>query len=260
MNYNTLLIEKQDNIGWIQFYRPQKLNALTREMLAEINATFEEFRNDKKIKIVIVTGSGEKSFIAGADIHQLMNYSQEDAILISKEANNQVFHTIENFPKPVIAAINGYALGGGLELALSCHLRIASNNATMGFPETSLGIIPGYGGTQRLPQLIGKAKAFELILSAKMISAKEALKIGLINKIVPQKKLLLETAKIGAEIVKNSPLAIKKSIACINAYYSKTENGYDKESISFASCFQSEDFKEGIQAFLKKKKANFKGE
>jgi len=259
MNYNTLIVEVQNDIGWIQFYRPEKLNALTREMLAEIHAAFEEFRNDNQIKIIILTGSGEKSFIAGADIHQLMNYSYEDAILISKEANNQVFHTIENFPKPVIAAINGYALGGGLELALSCHLRIASENATLGFPETSLGLIPGYGGTQRLPQLVGKTKAFELILSAKMILAKEALEIGLINRIVPKEKLLLEAAKIGNEIAKNSPLAIKKAIESINAYYSETENGYDKESISFASCFQSEDFKEGIQAFLKKKKANFKG-
>ncbi len=251
--YTTLKITVQDAIAWVQCDRPEKHNSLNREMLTELNQLLKELRNDEEVSILVITGSGEKAFVAGADIYELANYDMEQAHVFSQEVQH-IFKTIETFPKPVIAAMNGYALGGGLELAMACHIRIASDNATMGLPETSLGIIPAFGGTQRLTNLVGKGKANELVLTAKMISAEQALKIGLINKIVPKKELLLETAKLSYEILKNSPIALSNAIQAINASQDRTKEGYKTESQLFADCFDTQEFQDRMADFFKRER------
>ncbi len=256
MTFNNLIIENSDFIQLITISREAKLNALNRETLKELNVAINNAISDKSIKGIIITGAGEKAFVAGADISEFSSFNSAEGKELAKEGHQNVFDLIENCPKPIIAAINGFALGGGLELAMACHIRMASANAKMGLPEVTLGLIPGYGGTQRLPHLIGKGKAMEMILSAKMIAADEALGNGLINKVLTDKTELMKAATdLMQSIIQKSPHAIKAAISAINA--AQKPNGFDKEIEEFSKCFGTEDFKEGVSAFLEKRKANF---
>ncbi|TQD40593.1 enoyl-CoA hydratase/isomerase family protein [Haloflavibacter putidus] len=257
MNYNNISISNQNGISYLIIDRPKKLNALNRETLAEIHQAFEDFKTDEATKIIILTGSGEKAFVAGADISEFANYSVSEGKDLSAKGHEEVFDKIANFHKPVIAAINGFALGGGLELAMAAHLRVASDNAKMGLPETSLGVIPGYGGTQRLPQLVGKGRAMEMIFTAKMIDAKQALQYGLVNHVTTQEELKDFTENLANKITKNSMVAVAQAIEAINANYKDGVNGFEKEIENFGKSFGTEDFKEGTQAFLNKKKPEF---
>lgn len=241
----------------ITINRPDKLNALNRETIQELSDAITAASNDDSVKTIIITGSGEKAFVAGADIAEFHQYSEEEAKDLSAKGQQLLFDLVEQTPKPVIAAVNGFALGGGLELAMSCHIRVASSNARMGLPEVSLGVIPGYGGTQRLAQLAGKGKAFELIFTAGMIKADEALACGLVNHVVEQEELLEKCLEIANKIAKNSSVAIASAIKAVNSGYTDGENGYITEIKEFAHCFTTGDFKEGTTAFLEKRKADF---
>ncbi|HBK82548.1 MAG TPA: enoyl-CoA hydratase [Flavobacterium sp.] len=252
-------IETQENIAIITISRPEKLNALNKAIILELHQVLKDLDQNKFVKTIIITGSGEKAFVAGADILEFANFSQQQGHQLATQGQDLVFNFIENLSTPVIAAINGFALGGGLELAMSCHFRVASENAKMGLPELTLGLIPGYGGTQRLPQLVGKGRAMEMILSASMIDAQTALQYGLVNHVVPQPDLLNFTKTIASKITKNSPVAIAKAIASINANYTDGINGFESEINNFGSCFITNDFKEGTTAFLEKRKPNFSG-
>ncbi len=260
MNIQNLQLKKQDQIAWIKIDRPTKLNALNNAVLTELHYVFSELREDSSIRVIVLTGSGEKAFVAGADISEFASFDSGEAKQLSQEGQNRVFTFIEQMNKPVIAAINGYALGGGLELALSCHIRIASENAKMGLPETSLGVIPGYGGTQRLAHIIGKGRAMEMIITAQMINASQALDYGLVTQVVTQEELLLTASKLSSKILNNSPFAIAQAITSVNAAYDERKNGFDVEINAFSNCFSSKDFKEGTQAFLEKRKADFTGD
>ena len=258
--YKNIHTEFKNHILYVTITREDKLNALNTHTLQELHQIFDEANQDSEIKVVIITGSGTKAFVAGADIVELVNLTQEDAVSLSKTGQNQVFDLIEKLSKPVIAAINGFALGGGLELAMACHIRVASQNAQMGLPEVSLGLIPGYGGTQRLPILVGKGKAIELICTGDMITAQEAQKIGLVNHVVVIDDLLKTCENIAYKIInQTAPFAIKQALLAINAAFDKHKNGFEQEMNSFGLCFTTEDCKEGIEAFLQKRKANFKG-
>lgn len=259
MNFDTILIYKTDGIATITINRPQKLNALNKATISELSEAFELLENDKKIRVIVLTGSGEKAFVAGADISEFANFSADEGENLARKGQEMLFDFIENLSTPVIAAINGFALGGGLELAMSCHFRIASDNAKMGLPEVSLGVIPGYGGTQRLPQLIGKGKAMELIMTAGMISAEEAKEVGLVNHVTSLDQLLDLTTKIAQKIMKNSPVAIAAAIKAVNANFDVEKNGFEVEIEAFGDCFGTNDFKEGTTAFLEKRKPNFLG-
>jgi len=254
-----LLLEKNAGIAVLTINRPQQLNALNKQTLSEISAAFESLREEDEVKVVILTGSGEKAFVAGADIKEFAHFSGEEGSELAKEGHMTVFNLIEEFPKPVIAAVNGFALGGGLELAMSAHVRIASDNARMGLPETSLGVIPGYGGTQRLPQLVGKGRALEMIFSAKMIDAATALSYGLVNQVVPQEELMQVAEAMAHLFMKNSIVAMGFAIEAVNAGLLEGSVGYDVEVQAFGDCFETEDFKEGTSAFLEKRKPNFPG-
>lgn len=254
-----LLLEKNAGIAVLTINRPQQLNALNAQTLSEINAAFESLREDDEVKVVILTGSGEKAFVAGADIKEFAHFSGEQGSELAKNGHMSVFNLIEEFPKPVIAAVNGFALGGGLELAMSAHVRIASDNARMGLPETSLGVIPGYGGTQRLPQLVGKGRALEMIFSAKMVDASTALSYGLVNQVVPQEELMQAAEAMAQSFMKNSIVAMGFAIEAVNAGLLEGSMGYDVEVQAFGDCFETEDFKEGTAAFLEKRKPNFPG-
>ena len=254
-----LLQEKKDGIAFLTINRPQQLNALNKQTLSEINESFEALREDNEVKVVVLTGSGEKAFVAGADIKEFAHFSGEEGSELAKNGHMSVFNLIEEFPKPVIAAVNGFALGGGLELAMSAHVRVASDNARMGLPETSLGVIPGYGGTQRLPQLIGKGRALEMIFSAKMIDAQTALNYGLVNRVVPQEELMPVAEEMARSFMKNSIVAMGFAIEAVNAGLLEGSMGYDVEVQAFGDCFETEDFKEGTAAFLEKRKPNFPG-
>ena len=254
-----LLQEKKDGIAFLTINRPQQLNALNKQTLSEINESFEALREDNEVKVVVLTGSGEKAFVAGADIKEFAHFSGEEGSELAKNGHMSVFNLIEEFPKPVIAAVNGFALGGGLELAMSAHVRVASDNARMGLPETSLGVIPGYGGTQRLPQLIGKGRALEMIFSAKMIDAQTALDYGLVNRVVPQEELMQVAEEMARSFMKNSIVAMGFAIEAVNAGLLEGSMGYDVEVQAFGDCFETEDFKEGTTAFLEKRIPNFPG-
>ncbi len=259
MNYENIYIEEKNNIATITINRPKKLNALNKRTIAELNVAFKELDEDKETKVIIVTGSGEKAFVAGADISEFAHFSVEEGRKLAAEGQKNLFDFVENLSTPVIAAINGFALGGGLELAMSSHFRIASDNAKMGLPEVSLGVIPGYGGTQRLPQLIGKGRAMEMIMTAGMIDANKALNYGLVNYVVSQEELLPLCLKIASRISNNSSVAIKYAINAVNAGFKYDVNGYASEIDAFGTCFGTEDFKEGTTAFLEKRKADFPG-
>ena len=259
MNYENILIETQNNVATVTVNRPTKLNALNVTTINELHEAFKTLDKNHNIQVIILIGSGEKAFVAGADIAEFAHFSVKEGMQLSTDGQENLFDFIENLKTPVIAAVNGFALGGGLELAMACHFRVASENAKMGLPEVSLGVIPGYGGTQRLPQLIGKGRAMEMILTAGMITAEEAHRMGLVNHVVPQTELLQFCYGIAQKIIKNSPYAITKAIRAVNANFKDGENGYKTEIKAFGKCFGTEDFKEGTTAFLEKRKAVFTG-
>ena len=259
MSYSNILVNNQDAINTITINRPKKLNALNKETISELHEALKTANNNANIKAIIITGSGEKAFVAGADISEFANYNVAQGSKLAAQGQRLLFDFIENLSTPVIAAVNGFALGGGLELAMSCHFRIASTNAKMGLPEVSLGVIPGYGGTQRLPQLVGKGRAMEMIMTAGMIDANQALSYGLINHIKAQEELLPFCEKVADKISRNSPVAISAAIRSINAGFVDGINGYQTEINEFGKCFGTEDFAEGTIAFLEKRKADFPG-
>lgn len=259
MNYENILIEQDNGLAIITINRPTKLNALNRVTITELHDTFKALDADKTIKVIIVAGSGEKAFVAGADIAEFANFSVEEGQKLAALGQELLFDLVQNLSTPVIAAVNGFALGGGLELAMAAHFRVASDNAKMGLPEVSLGVIPGYGGTQRLPQLVGKGRAMEMIMTAGMINAEEAKAYGLVNHVVPQAELLDFCKGIAVKIMKNSSVAIGRAIEAINANYEDGVNGYNVEVTAFGESFGTADFKEGTTAFLEKRKAEFPG-
>lgn len=256
--YTTLLTSLENNVLTITINRPEKLNALNKDVFTDLEKALNEIEKTAEIKSVIITGAGAKAFVAGADISEFNSLNKEQAMGMAKKVQN-IFLRIENFPKPIIAAVNGFALGGGCELSMACHFRIASDNAKFGQPEVNLGLIPGYGGTQRLVQLIGKGRAIELLISANMIDANTALQYGLVNYVVKQEDLLAKARSILETINTKAPLAIASCIKAANAVYDETINGYELEVTEFGNCFASEDMKEGTAAFLEKRKAEFKG-
>lgn len=260
MSYQNILIENQNGITQIVINRPTKLNALNKGTIEELHDAFKVANADKNTKVIILTGSGEKAFVAGADISEFANFSEEKGAKLAAKGQKIVFDFIENLPIPVIAAVNGFALGGGLELAMACHIRIASDNAKMGLPEVSLGVIPGYGGTQRLPQLVGKGRALEMIMTAGMIDAETAKNYGLVNHVVTQAELIPLAEKIANKIMRNSPVAIAKAIKSVNAGFEDGKDGYKMEIKQFGKSFGTADFKEGTTAFLEKRTAQFPGE
>lgn len=254
-----LQAENTSGILLVTLSRPDALNALNVETLERLREVMQEAYQSSTIKGIILTGDGEKSFVAGADIKELSVLNQEEAFVLAQKGQT-LFKFIEDFPKPVLAAVNGFALGGGCELAMSCHFRIATENAKFGQPEVNLGIIPGYGGTQRLAQLIGRGKALELILTADLISAQEAKSLGLVNHVVANREELLALAyKIMEKIVAKSPVAVARAIASVNAGYGFEGAGYAAEAENFGICAGTEDFKEGTAAFMAKRAANFTG-
>ena len=259
MDYENIYIEEENNLAVITINRPNKMNALNRRTIEELHVAFKELDEDSDIKTIIVTGSGEKAFVAGADISEFAHFSVKEGRQLSAMGQKNLFNLVENLSTPVIAAINGFALGGGLELAMACHFRVASSNARMGLPEVSLGVIPGYGGTQRLPRLIGKGRAMELIMTAGMIDADKAFAYGLVNHVVSQEELLPLCVKIAGRISKNSAVAIKHAIKAINAGFRYDADGYAVEIDAFGHCFGTDDFKEGTSAFLEKRQADFPG-
>lgn len=259
-DFKNLRLTTENGILTITICRKSKLNALNVETVEEFREAFQQVYDNKEIQSVIITGEGEKAFAAGADIAEIAELNEMNGRKFS-ENGQEVFALIENCHKPVIAAVNGFALGGGCELAMACHMRIATPNAKFGQPEVNLGIIPGYGGTQRLTQLIGKGKALELMMTGDFISAMEGKDLGLVNHVVEShEELLGKCVKILDKINKKAPLAIGMVINCVNAAFSAEENGYQTEANSFASCCKSEDFKEGTAAFLEKRDPAFKGE
>lgn len=259
MNYENIILEKLGDISIVTINRPTKLNALNKATIEELHHVLEAENLDPISKAIIITGSGEKAFVAGADISEFAHFSESEGATLAAKGQELLFDFIENLPTPVIAAVNGFALGGGLELAMAAHFRVASENAKMGLPEVTLGVIPGYGGTQRLPQLVGKGRAMEMIMSAQMIDAQTAKSYGLVNHVVPQEELLNFTKGIAEKIVKNSTVAIAKAIQAVNANYKDGVKGYDIEIRNFGECFGTQDFKEGTTAFLEKRKAVFPG-
>lgn len=259
MTYENVILESRDGIATITINRPTKLNALNKATINELHYAFKEADEDSEVKAIIITGSGEKAFVAGADINEFADYSVAEGSELAARGQALLFDFVAHLSTPVIAAVNGFALGGGLELAMSAHFRIASDNAKMGLPEVSLGVIPGYGGTQRLPQLVGKGLAFEMIMTAGMIDAEQALQHGLVNHVTSQEELIPLAEKLAGKIIRNSSVAIAAAITAINAGYEDDENGYTEEVIQFGKCFGTADFKEGTQAFLQKRKANFQG-
>jgi enoyl-CoA hydratase len=260
MEYNNILVEKQGNRALVTVNRPTKLNALNMETISELHHLFKRLDKDREIKAIILTGSGDKAFVAGADIAEFAHFTEKEGTKLAAKGQERLFNFLENLSTPVIAAINGFALGGGLELAMACHFRVASETAKMGLPEVSLGVIPGYGGTQRLPQLVGKGLAMELITTAAMIDAKRALAHGLVNYVVLPEGLLPLCETLARRISNNSPVAIAYAIKAVNAGFRIDTDGFQTEISAFGKCFGTADFKEGTAAFLEKRKADFPGE
>jgi enoyl-CoA hydratase len=255
--YQSLLLTKENDILVITVNRPDKLNAINEQVMTEIGTAVKELNSDGSVKAAIITGAGSKAFVAGADISEFSGVGEEGRLLSKK--GQDVFFSIERSPKPIVAAVNGFALGAGCELAMSCHIRIASDNAKFGQPEVNLGLVPGYGGTQRLAQLIGKGRALELLLTANMIDARTALQYGLVNHVTAQDELLKKAREMLALVNTKAPLAVGGCIKAANAVFDETTDGYELESKIFGDCFATDDLKEGKAAFLEKRKANFKG-
>lgn len=258
MSYNNILTKIKEGILEITINRPDKLNAINKVTINEIGNAMVKGEANPDVIVIILTGSGEKAFVAGADISEFAHFNIEDGNKLAAEGQNVLFDIVANLNKPVIAAVNGFALGGGLELAMSCHVRIASDNARMGLPEVSLGVIPGYGGTQRLSHLAGKGKAMEMILTAGMIDAAEAYRVGLVNRVVPQEELLDTCRKMAGKMMRNSPMAMAAAIRSVNAGFINGVNGFNVEIDEFGKCFGTPEFVEGTTAFLEKRKANFR--
>jgi enoyl-CoA hydratase len=254
--YSTLLANLENGIYTIIINRPDKLNALNKTVLNEIGQAMQTIYDDRNIKAAIITGQGAKAFVAGADISEFLEVKDEEGADLAKKGQ-QIFFKIENCPKPVVAAVNGFALGGGCELAMACHFRLASDNAKFGQPEVNLGLIPGYGGTQRLTMLVGKGKAMELMMSGNIIDANEAKNIGLVNYVTTPENLLERTKEILNVILTKSPNAVSKVIAAVNNFYSFDKNGFDEEIKLFGEVFASDDKKEGTAAFIEKRKPAF---
>ena len=257
---DNIQLNVEDSILTITISREEKLNALNVSTLEELRIAIQSAYDENNIKGVIITGAGDKAFVSGADIDEIAGLNELNGRKFS-ENGQEIFALIENSPKPVIAAINGYALGAGCELAMACHIRVATNHSQFGFPEVTLGMIPGYGGTQRLTQLIGKGKALELMMTADTISAEEAKQLRLVNYLVSDREELLNKSKeIFSKTLSNAPLAVGMIVNCVNAVYNFDENGYQTESNSFSNCFKSKDFQEGVKAFIEKRKPDFEGE
>ncbi|SNR55281.1 enoyl-CoA hydratase/isomerase family protein [Lutibacter flavus] len=257
MDFENILIKEKGNLAILTINRPSKLNALNKNTIEELHRAFKMLNENKTIKVIIITGSGEKAFVAGADISEFANFNVEEGTELARKGQEILFDFVQNLGTPVIAAVNGFALGGGLELAMAAHFRVASSNAKMGLPEVSLGVIPGYGGTQRLPQLVGKGKAMEMIMTAGMISAEEAKDWGLVNYVVEQEELLPLCEKLAIKIMRNSSVAIGAAIKAVNANYTNCVNGFSVEIEQFGVSFGTIDFEEGTTAFLEKRKPNF---
>jgi enoyl-CoA hydratase len=259
MAYQLLLTELSENILTITINRPDKLNALNRQVFEELDHIFEDVYENNEINGVIITGSGTKAFVAGADIAEFTSLNVQLASELSANGH-RVLNKIESSPKPVIAAVNGFALGGGCELAMACHFIIASDNAKFGQPEVNLGLIPGYGGTQRLPRYVGKGRALQLLLTADIINAAEAFQYGLVNQVTSLEELLSKCRSILNKIKTKSPLVVDQVIACVNSYYDKNADGFATETDEFAKCIDTSDFKEGVAAFMEKRTPVFKGQ
>jgi len=257
MNYENILTEINEGIGTITINRPKQLNALNRQTIEELHDAFDQFDKQDTVRVIIVTGSGDKAFVAGADIKEFMNFDAEQGRGLAREGQALLFDFVQNLDTPVIAAVNGFALGGGLELALASHIRIASDNAKVGLPEVSLGVIPGYGGTQRLAQIIGKGRAMEMILTAEMKDATTALKYGMVTEVVPLENLMETAVKKAKKLMRNSPMAQSLAIKSVNASY--YQEGFKEEVNLFGQAFTTQDFKEGTQAFVERRKPNFTG-
>ncbi|WP_316755118.1 enoyl-CoA hydratase/isomerase family protein [Pedobacter aquatilis] len=259
MSYQNLISEVKENILYVTINREKALNALNAATLAELADVVEFAAKTDEVRGVIITGAGEKAFVAGADIKEFSDYSGKQGEELARKGQEQVFNAIEKSPKPFLAAINGFALGGGLELAMACHMRVAAEHAKLGLPEVTLGLIPGYGGTQRLTQLVGKGKAIEMITTASMISSVDAEKVGLVNYVVPQEGLISKAEEILNVIKQRAPLAVAAAIKSVIASIND-EDGYGVEIEEFGKCFETKDFKEGVSAFVEKRKAIFAGE
>jgi enoyl-CoA hydratase len=257
MNYDNILSENKEGICYITINRPTQLNALNGATISELNQAIIVAEKDKLIRGIILTGADTKAFVAGADIKEFAKFNVSQGENLAKQGQELLFDLLENAATPSIAAINGFALGGGLELAMACHIRIASDNAKMGLPEVSLGVIPGYGGTQRLASLVGKGKAMEIITTAEMLSAEEARQWGLVNYVCTQEELIPMAEKLASRIKRNSPIAISKAIKAVNAGFTDGINGFDVEISEFGSCFETSEFIEGTTAFMEKRKAKF---
>ena len=257
MPYTALLTSLENGIFTITINRPDKLNALNKTLLEELSAVVDEIINTTEIKCAIITGAGPKAFVAGADITEFLQLDASGGEAFAKRGQEIVFNKIENCGKPIVAAVNGFALGGGCELAMACHFRLASENAKFGQPEVNLGIIPGYGGTQRLTQLVGKGKAMEMMMSAHMIDANEAKQLGLVNYVTTSDTLLQHTKNILEIIMSKGPNAVAKVIGAVNAYYHTEKNGFEIEAKLFGECFGTDEMKEGVAAFLQKRKPKF---
>lgn len=257
--HKNILTQRENGLEIIIINRPDKLNALNKETIEQLHNAFASADSSDEVRVIILTGSGEKAFVAGADISEFAHFSEKQGAELAQKGQELLFDFVQNLKTPVIACVNGFALGGGLELAMSAHIRIASDNAKMGLPEVSLGVIPGYGGTQRLAQLIGKGRALELVMTASMIDAQTALSYGLVNHVTSQEELLDLAKSIASKIMKNSPVAIGKAIQAVNANFQDGVNGFETEIRLFGECFATEDFKEGTTAFLEKRKAVFTG-
>jgi enoyl-CoA hydratase len=260
MKFENILLETDNQVATLTINRPNKLNALNADTIAELHEAFRMLEEDKQVRIILLTGKGDKAFVAGADISEFARYNEKEGRELAARGQEKLFNFVEDLKKPVIAAINGYALGGGLELAMACHFRVASHNARLGLPEVSLGLIPGYGGTQRLPQLVGKGRAFEMIMTAGMIEAEAALEFGLVNHVTALEDLHSFCTKLARKIAGNSPTALRYAIKAVNAGFKYDANGFETEIKAFGKCFGTGDFKEGTTAFLEKRKANFTGE
>ncbi|MFC4211934.1 enoyl-CoA hydratase/isomerase family protein [Pedobacter lithocola] len=258
MEYQNLISTVKENILYVTINREKALNALNKDTLTELADVIAFAEKSSEVRGVILTGAGEKAFVAGADIKEFSDYNGEQGEELAKRGNQNVFNAIEGSSKPFIAAINGFALGGGLELAMACHIRIAADNVKLGLPEVTLGLIPGYGGTQRLTQLVGKGKAIELITTANMINAEEAERIGLVNYVVPKTDLIPKAEEILNTIKLRAPLAVAAAIKSVVASFNETD-GYLVETQQFGKCFDTDDFKEGVAAFVEKRKSVFVG-
>lgn len=257
--YQTIKTELEDGIFTITINRPEKLNALNKDVISELGHALEEVYGNTEIKSAIITGAGSKAFVAGADITEFTDLDAEGGAALAQAGQDKVFSKIEQAPKPIVAAVNGFALGGGCELAMACHFRTANESAKFGQPEVNLGLIPGYGGTQRLVQLIGKGKAMELLITADMIKADEAKALGLVNHVFAAEELLSKTKEILKKIQSKAPIAVSKIIALVNEAATASATGYSNEIKAFGACFGTEDKKEGTAAFLEKRAAVFQG-